>query len=121
ERDLLPGPRSVCQAGRGPGFRPVGGVCPGGEACAPNSANDCGCLPPCGFDANQVCGGACPPDATCQVIGTPPECRCNPAKRCGVGAETGGVCSGSCAVAVQVCRTQKNATTGQLECTCVNN
>ena len=96
-----------------------GGLCPGGGTCAPNSANDCGCLQPCGFDANNTCGGACPePGETCQVIGT--ACRCNPAKPCGSVAETAGVCSGACQQPGQVCRTIKTPSAG-LQCMCLNN
>jgi hypothetical protein len=94
-----------------------GGLCPGGGTCAPNSANDCGCLPLCGFDANNICGGACPPGATCQVIGT--ECRCGQAKPCGFGAETAGFCSGACQQPGQVCKSLK--TPSGLQCLCLNN
>ncbi len=91
-----------------------GGPCPGGGTCAPDSANNCGCLNPCGFDASHACGGACPPGTICQVTGA--ECRCTTPPACGFG--TAGFCSGGCPPG-QSCKTFQ--TGKSVICGCLDN
>jgi hypothetical protein len=91
------------------------GDCPPGLTCSPDATNGCACAGPCGFDAQHVCGGACPAGQVCAQQGQ--ECTCVSPPACGFGAEVPGLCSGACPPGLR-CQTRE-ADPATLFCLCL--